>query len=207
MQHEKLVKGKVRRLVAPKISQNKVNEAFKDYVAYCQRQGCKPFDVGEYHYIGENQSPHAASIAHMGYLIQKLLDIHPCCEYKPMTITDGIMAAIEDNREGAINTTSYPDDLWARTVSRLLRIMLKHLRSLKREPSRLVFATKEVPAPKVACLKKIIDTIVLRDQAVKGLHWGFNPVQVQVQVQDRETPGPDSGSGPRPGPYPGPFRG
>ena len=165
--HEPANKKPKKRHRIPDTTQQLVTNAFAEYTLHCQKIGVKAFDLGEYFTIGENQSPHATSLAGMHFLFEKLFQASKGGEFKPTVLKTGIAETIEQFPKGTINSSQYPDDMWARVVGDRIRIMLKHLRSLKREPTRMVFAVKEIPMASNKNLQRVLDILVLPSQAPK----------------------------------------
>ena len=77
----------------------------------------------------------------------------------PREMTAGILALMRSYPLAGINATDYPDDLFARTIANKLRIMIKHLRFLERDQSRLCFCLKNLKPPDGAILSSLVNAV------------------------------------------------
>ena len=86
----------------------------------------------------------------------------------PRQMTVGILALMRKFPLLGVNVSDYPDDLFARTISNKIRIMIKHLRFLGRDAPRLCFCLKNL-SPENASILVILVNQVKQTADVDGV--------------------------------------
>ena len=121
---------KVKTQVVP---QDTVNEAIENYIFDKQRKGKQIWDLGEYMTKSDQHGPDPIGIVNMFTFLQAIFDL---CNYvRPAQVKAAVVWVIAKYPHLGINDSTYPHDLFAKFIADKIRIMMKHLRMLKRNAS------------------------------------------------------------------------